>query len=64
MPLALAAAVIALTRWQMLGFWQSALAIACCAAAAPLFDRSLIRDITQLGHTRLRSEADRLTSDV
>ncbi|MBK6491148.1 MAG: oligosaccharide flippase family protein [Sphingomonadales bacterium] len=64
MPLALAAAVIALTRWQMLGFWQSALAIACYAAAAPLFDRSLIRDITQLGHTRLRSEADRLTSDV
>lgn len=51
-PLLLATAIIVLTHWQALGFWESVLAVAGFAAVAPLADRSLIRDIRQLGSIR------------
>lgn len=62
-PLALAAAIIFLIRWQMLGFWPSAFAVASYAGIAPLIDRALLRDMAGLGNMRKRADSGQATNE-
>ncbi len=63
-PLAMAAAVILLLRWQTPGFWMSVAATAAFAGVAPLVDRSLFRDMAQLGAMRSAGKAPRPDADA